>query len=359
MKKMIKVAAVIAVFALITASCASAKKEGGQEPPVAADFVLVSGSTFDGTTALTPESRVFFEGRTVEIGDLYVCDHEVTQEEYETYCVYFSSYPREEYHTAGKNFPASFMNWYDALVYCNLRSLAEGLTPVYSLGGETDPRKWEGMVAADSDDKDGMRFYLRSIEDGFFPVYKLEEEDVLPRSWEEMTAPGNGVKFCGLFTNDDSRLRALWDGVSMDMSAGGYRLPTDAEWEYVARGADWTSTYTYSGSDDIDEVAWWYGNDGGETHDVKTKKPNALGIYDMTGSVREMCWDWYYQTLQPSTPATGPVQGTMPFELVFRVVRGGEHVSAFSHNVSVRSVDLNMRTFMATGFRVVRSAYGR
>ena len=100
-------------------------------------FVPVQGKTVSGAVQ---DSSIFIEGRTVQIGNLWVCDHEVTQKEYTTYCKYGSSIP-DETNGVGDNYPAYYLNWYDAVVYCNLRSMAENLTPVYKIGNETDPIK--------------------------------------------------------------------------------------------------------------------------------------------------------------------------------------------------------------------------
>ena len=97
-----------------------------------------------------------------------------------------------------------------------------------------------------------------------------------------------------------------------------FRLPTEAEWEYAARGGNKISHFKYSGSDNIGDVAWYSSNSGATIHPVGTKSPNELGIYDLSGNVSEWCSDWWdYYSAGAQTNPQGPSSGS------FRVFRGG------------------------------------
>ena len=209
--------------------------------------------------------------------------------------------------------PVERVSWYDAIVYCNLLSIKEGLTPCYTIKGSTDPAAWG-------------------------------------------TSP----------TSTSAEDYADWESVTCNFNANGYRLPTDAEWEYAARGGqagitDGSWEYEYSGSNTIDEVAWYFVNCGsstiGKTHEVGKKQPNSLGLYDMSGNVWEWCWDWYGDdypcgTEDPAGPDTGS----------YRVIRGGSISSdaiSFYCNVWSRGYypfDGPCQWHSNAGFRLVRSA---
>ena len=127
------------------------------------------------------------------------------------------------------------------------------------------------------------------------------------------------------FKGDDRPVECVsWNDCKMfisklnSLTGKNFRMPTEAEWEYAARGGNKSRGYKYSGSDNIDDVAWYDGNSGNETHPVKTKNANELGLYDMSGNVWEWCSDWYgsYSSAAQTNPK-GPDSGTR------RVLRGG------------------------------------
>ena len=103
-----------------------------------------------------------------------------------------------------------------------------------------------------------------------------------------------------------------------ELTGATFRLPTEAQWEYAARGGNQAQGRMYSGSNTIDNVAWYTSNSSSTTHPVKTKAPNELGIYDMSGNVEEWCSDWSgsYSSAAQTDP-TGPATGS------YRVTRGG------------------------------------
>jgi formylglycine-generating enzyme required for sulfatase activity len=140
--------------------------------------------------------------------------------------------------------------------------------------------------------------------------------------------------------------------VTADWSANGYRLPTEAEWEYAARGGQQgASEYrVYAGSDNLDQVGWYRGNSGGTTHGVGQKAPNALGLYDMSGNVWQWCWDLYDANLRSgqNDPRGASSGGT-------RVLRGGGwSYDARDGRVANRDVYTPAYRSGDLGFRLVR-----
>ena len=266
-------------------------------------FVFVEGGTFSmGSTSGDSDEKPV---HNVTLSSFYISDHELTQGEYETYCCYTSSTPSSIY-GVGTDYPAYYVSWYDAIVYCNLKSMAAGLIPCYSLSGETDPKKWTGIK----------------------------------------TSSG---KYSCSYTSSDS----TWNSITCNWTANGYRLPTESEWEYAAKGGKQSKGYTYSGSNSIDDVAWYLSNSSSKTHEVKKKAANELGLYDMSGNVWEWCWDWYlnsYSSDSVSNPH-GASSGSL------RVTRGGHlDISATGCRTAFRRSYNPSYRYYGVGFRLVRSA---
>ena len=174
------------------------------------------------------------------------------------------------------------------------------------------------MGAADGDtEADGDERPRHYVTLGGFSIGKTEVTQALweavmgsnPSSFNGANRPVESVSW-----NDCQEFIKKLNG----LTGRTFRLPTEAEWEFAARGGNLGKGCKYAGSDDLDAVAWYDGNSGGQTHDVATKSPNELGLYDMSGNVWEWCQDWYggYPS-EAQTDPQGPDTGS------YRVNRGG------------------------------------
>ena len=252
------------------------------------ELVFVEGETFINT-------KSNYYGKNVTIQDFYIGKYEVTQKEW----VEVTGNNPSQF--KGDDLPIETVSWYDCVEYCNKRSIKEGLEPYYNIDRDTkDPNI--------TDDLDDIR----------------------------------------------------WT-VTINADANGYRLPTEAEWEYASGGGQKSKSYTYSGSENIDEVGYYWKNSGDKyltgnwnwsalqannssTQPVGNLKPNELGLYDMSGNVREWCWNWY------DSGGTDLYQG--------RIIRGGGWVGGGKYCSSFdRDASNANRMSPDLGFRVCRSVY--
>lgn len=205
----------------------------------------------------------------------------------------------------------------------------------------------------------GGVFQMGDIQNG--PVHSVELSDfeiaeypITQRQWEAVMG-ANPSRFSG---NPDHPVENVsWDDCQVflkklnELTHLNFRLPTEAEWEYAARGGGETEGFTYAGSNDPDAVAWYNKNAGGKTHPVGQKQPNELSLYDMSGNVWEWCSDWYdgYPSGAQINPK-GPSSGDR------RVIRGGSWGSdASSLRVADRNFDNPVDRYDNLGFRPART----
>jgi formylglycine-generating enzyme len=320
--------AVIGLTALLMTGCPPDDDDnggggggGGSGVTVSIDMVSIPAGTFTMGSPTTEPNRYSDETQySVTLSAFSMSKHLVTQAQYKAVMGEGEDRTTTSY-GKGDNFPIYYVNWYDAIVFCNKLSIKEGLNPVYSIGGKTNPSEW-GAIPTGSN--------------------------------------------------------TTWDAAVMDKSKNGYRLPTEAEWEYACRGdyankATETNTKPFGIGDgtkmisgmanfdvkypyDLNHSPAGNYNDTsatgyvGKTTAVGSYAANNYGLYDMHGNLYEWCWDWYGSySSSPADDPTGAVTGS------FRVVRGGywSDYGRYVRSAYRSSGDPDIRYFI--GFRLVRS----
>ena len=274
---------------------------------------IVTKASYPAKTHLSPAmvpvaGGTFYIGRArhhkVTLSPYHIGVTEVTQAEYESVVGGNPSAFRDP------SRPVECVTWYEAILYCNALSEMEGLTPAYTLGKYEDPDYRE------------MKKHM--------PTNFLEEL-------------GNTLY---------SKLNEEKFDVRCDWSADGYRLPTEAEWEYAAKGGLTGESLTYAGSDDPSEAGWYENNALDSTQPVRKKKANVFGLYDMSGNVEEWCWDFEEDyTREDQVDPRGPFDGSN------HILRGGSWDDGKKEMYPwCREDDDGGNANGSRGFRVARSA---
>jgi len=197
-------------------------------PRTTIDMVSVPGGTFEfGKEMGTPSMGDIGTVTTETVYGFYMSTYEITQAQYEAV---MGTNPSTG-SGVGDNYPVYNVSFYDILVFCNKLSAEDGLTPAYRIFYSTNTLDWGSVPTGQYD--------------------------------------------------------PIWDSVFIDGGANGYRLPDEIQWEYAAKGGSGSPGYTYAGSNTPGDVAWYSNNSGNAPHEVGTRVPNILGLYDMSGNVSE------------------------------------------------------------------------
>ncbi len=224
-------------------------------------LVFVAGGAFEMGSVLGNSNEL--PVHAVTVGSFYIDKVEITYEKWTAVRAWGLTHGYTDitvgqngYNPGGPNNPVTGVNWYDVVKWCNARSEKDGLTPVYYMSG------------------------------ALTTAYRTGDVDLIAGA--------------------------------VQWTANGYRLPTEAEWEFAARGGTQTRNYFFSGGNTKEDVSWYRDNSQGTTHPIGTKSPNELGLYDMSGNVEEWCWDWMNAYMPGAhTDPRGSTGG------IGRVLRGG------------------------------------
>jgi formylglycine-generating enzyme required for sulfatase activity len=280
----------------------------------------------------------------------YVSDLTQTNNPTSWSCLEFVQLPTSPYLWTDKSTPASARRFYRAVVFSAPKNMVFIPPGTFQMGSPTNE--------VDSGSSDGPQTAV-TISRGFwmgkYEVTQGEYLDVMRKNWSYFTGDTNrpvemltwhdATNYCGLLTERERAAGRIAAG-------SGFRLPTEAEWEYACRA--WTSTRFSYGDDpgytNLTDYAWYVANSGSMTYPVGQKLPNPWGLYDMHGSLWEWCQDWWSDRL-PGGIAVDP-QG--PDSGSFRVVRGGYWGSVASRCRSAHRFNtLPNAGFNIIGFRVV------
>jgi formylglycine-generating enzyme required for sulfatase activity len=334
-------AVILFILHMVFFSCSGTDPDGGTDPDngnetdngndlvdgeYTIDMVRIPAGTFIMGSPVTEPNRDSHETQhSVILSGFSMCKYLVTQAQW---VAVMGAFEDRTVSTWGKgdNYPVNFVSWYDVIVFCNKLSIKESLSPVYSINGSTNPVDWG-------------------------------------------TVP----------TSDEDPNITIWNAAVMDRSKNGYRLPTEAEWEYACRGdypnkatetktkpfgigdgtkmisgmANFRTTYPYdlnhspAGDYDDENAEYVY-----KTTEVGSYEANNYGLYDMCGNLFEWCWDWYKADItKDNANPTGAVNGSK------RVQRGGYWFSdgQYLRSAFRFSTDPEER-YRSIGFRLVRSS---
>jgi len=247
---------------------------------------IPSGSFMMGYTFATDSNIIVESNQTpvhqVTLSAFSMSRYEIQQKEWKRVMGYNNST------FLGDSLPAYNLNWFEAVIFCNKLSIREGKTPCYKVNNQTNTALWPAV-----------------------PLYQYS---------------------CYL--------------VQCDWNANGYRLPTEAEWEYAAKA---NTNLKYSGSDDYLEVGWFNLNSGGYIHPVGLKKANNFGLCDLSGNVPEYCWDYNY-----TYTATSQINPQSNYTVLqyYNISKGGGFQTNRNFVVSKRDISTSYLNY--SGFRIVR-----